>query len=888
MQPTQETQLDLLFGVSISPWWLLLLLPLAAAAGWALYRAQFRDVSRRSSAVLLGVRIALLAGVVFLAFRPSLIYRRVLTYPGRVMLVVDDTMSMAARDTAMSDAEALRVSRGLGNRTDDQAETYYRLAAILTDIQARLRTFQDFARGADRESDRFWDRAGEAQDAILGEYEEFMRLGETAPALGEESARRFAAVGAEAARLRDQLSTFFAGERSPGRSAYDQYARRLQELADVLTALQGILDERSIAAGDAALTAAAEAVRGRTRLDLLAEKVSESRDTFDTMLGNQGVQFVRLSDGEVFAADAFAPADVEPADAVTDIVGRLNDLSAAESDFPLSGVVLLSDGRDLAGGSLDALAQAMSRKQSPAYAAAVGSVSEPVDLAVLRTIAPPFAVQGSPVNVRVRVKTALPKPVPVKLDVLHAEEVVASETYELGAADEQVVNIAFTPEALGLFRYTLRFEPTGGESFPIRNNTADFAVNVREDKVRVLMLDYKPRWETRFALNIFRRMDYVDLNAIIVLTQPDQTLTRGVQEGAWPASPAALQMYDLIVLGDIPADLLSADEWDALATAVLDQGKTLCLLAPGESPVPQRHADALLPVAPTGDATTAPAREIAGDPDALRLSPAGRVHPITRAMGGEPGLDVVDEAGAGSLRPDTQLLLSEVRSGRSLLTGRLAGTGKTLLIGADRLWKRLNPTMLDAHGQAFVSMVTWAIEGGFTSEDADGPRLALDLRTLRTDGTAASSEVWVYDPPADAVIEAIVNDETAAQAPAEPPRVDAAMARAEFDALPAGEVRFALGGAEQIVSEPILVIRDDPELKRLAQDAEFLTDLAASTGGAYRPFYELERLFMQFEPKQRVEKIESVWRMWDAATILALLLGLLTVEWIYRKLVGLV
>ena len=104
MRPSETIEYSLRFAAAASPWWLALLLPLAAAAGWALYRAQFRSVARPHAAVLAGLRMALLAGLVFLAFRPSLVRRRVLTYEGRVLLVVDDSESMATPDNRLGDA----------------------------------------------------------------------------------------------------------------------------------------------------------------------------------------------------------------------------------------------------------------------------------------------------------------------------------------------------------------------------------------------------------------------------------------------------------------------------------------------------------------------------------------------------------------------------------------------------------------------------------------------------------------------------------------------------------------------------------------------------------------------------------------------------------------
>jgi hypothetical protein len=134
-----------------------------------------------------------------------------------------------------------------------------------------------------------------------------------------------------------------------------------------------------------------------------------------------------------------------------------------------------------------------------------------------------------------------------------------------------------------------------------------------------------------------------------------------------------------------------------------------------------------------------------------------------------------------------------------------------------------------------------------------------------------------------------------AESPTAPAHEGAAVRRAAFSHLPRltdgslpDSVVFALKDRTNVTTEPVLLLNDYDELKRLSQRRDFLEDLAASTGGAYREFVDFEELFSLIEPKQRVEKHESTWRLWDSAVVLAFLTGILTLEWVWRKLVGLV
>ena len=79
MKPHETIEYALRFAAQLSAWWLLALLPLAAVIGWRLYRGQFKNIGRHSAIALMILRVFLLAALVFLAFRPTLVRRQVLT-----------------------------------------------------------------------------------------------------------------------------------------------------------------------------------------------------------------------------------------------------------------------------------------------------------------------------------------------------------------------------------------------------------------------------------------------------------------------------------------------------------------------------------------------------------------------------------------------------------------------------------------------------------------------------------------------------------------------------------------------------------------------------------------------------------------------------------------
>jgi hypothetical protein len=894
LKPLESIEYSLRFAAGLSPWWLLLFLPLAAGAGWALYRVQFRNVRRPHAAALLALRIALLLLLVFVAFRPSLVRRRVLTYNGRVLLVVDDSESMAARDNTMPPAEALRVARRLRPQLAADAP-FHRLADLLHAAEAEVAAFRRRTRALDRARDAFWDQAAASRQRIEKLFERFAAQAKSLGPLEPKPQKAFEEIRQQTDRLRGSTEPFYTGSESPPPKAFEAFRTAADGLAERLMALQAAHDLRRLADGDAALEKAVGDIRSRPRLQLLARKLRQAGGALDALAAEQFVQVVSLLSGRRVDHARFDPAKLETLPGRTEIVPRLEALVTAKSDFPLSAIVYLGDGRDLSRRNTKPLTQALLRKQVPVFAGGVGSVNEPIDLAVLRVIAPPFAARGAPVHVKVSAKTSLPQPTDVQVDLLRQvpdgpPEAVVSEAFELGADAQQVVALSFTPEQTGLFRHTVRLATAPEEAFPQRNNVMDLVLNVRRQKARVLLLDWKPRWETRFALNIFQRLGYIELNPIVVLTQAGGELERGVRKGAWPDSPEALAMYDLVVLGDLPAGLLTEQEWQALANFVTEQGKCVCFLgSPGRDPgLPASLTDALLALRPRGAAADRPAAGPAPDPNAagealeeLRLTDAGQMHPVTGRLGRH--VAPARPRRWRRARPDSQVLLAGAE-GSALLSARFVGQGKVFLLTTDRLWKALNPTALSAHAEVYISLLTWAVEGGFDAGDDDAPALAADRRSFVVD---RGMQLWAGGGAAGEV-EALVGGEVVAEAPLQPAWPGAALRRAAFRKLPAEDLTFRLKDDPEVASGRIIGTRDDPELKRLARDNSIVAPLAAASGGAVGRFVDLERFCRRMDLKRSVRPSERAWRLWDVWTVLAILVVLLTVEWVYRKLVGLV
>lgn len=855
MSPTMATELLVRFNAPLSAWWLVLILPAAAILTWLLYRVDHPGLSRGSKFGLSMTRVCIMLTLLTLAFRPDLVWRRTLRYPGRVVVLVDDSASMSARDDRMTADEALRLARAIDPALGRDAPAH-QAALTVREIARLLSEFERDTRGLDRAADAYWDRAGRTQKAV---DERFTKAGEVVAAL------RAGDIDEKLKDAHGKLDTLLGGRAAAGRAGFDDAFRRLDELAESLSARQGADDTARIAAGDKSLEELVASVRAKDRLSL-AKSVLAGVSS-DVWPAGQSVEWVSLLKGDRAArVDA-----IEPAHGRTDIITRIETEIGEKSDFPLSGVVLVSDGRDTVGRDTAGIERLLAKAQSPVVTALAGGATPPSDVALVGVVAPPFAVAGREVALVARVRSSVETAQPLRIEASIAGRVVATADAVINNAvtgTTRDIALRFTPDTEGVARVTLRVASAPGEVVPAENNTRDVVIHVRKSPVRVLVLDGTPRWETRFAVNILQRLPYVDLNTIFLSTRAEALLTRGNKPGAWPGDDEAINTYDLIVVGGVPPDTLTTQDGDRLR-GWIDRGGTLLLLAPEPAALP----DAVRKLCPATSTATQPAAHPARL-DQLALDPTGVHHPLTAALADR--LPVATDSQLGS---EFQALL--VAENRDVLAWRPVGEGKMVCLLTDRLWEPLNPTLHRAHQQLFVELVTWSIEGGWSEakEGKSGDRLFVDRRR----GTG-DVQIWWQSADEKSKVDALKDEKVVASAtPVAPPR-KGGMSSAVLASLPAGRVMVRRAGESSGVA--VEIVGESHELDDLSRDDSLAIRMANASGGGVGGLADIDRLLRRIEPRERVEREERVWRLWDSSAVFVVLFGLLVVEWVWRKLVG--
>ena len=182
-----------------------------------------------------------------------------------------------------------------------------------------------------------------------------------------------------------------------------------------------------------------------------------------------------------------------------------------------------------------------------------------------------------------------------------------------------------------------------GEEFFDQNNSWQFETAITDARTNVLIVDSHPRWEFRYLRNLFYGRDK-SIHLQYVLLEPDtilgQTLSPvpasaarkfgDAQATELPTSEEEWRKFDVIIIGDVPADSIDESTWDIIRSCVTERAAFLVAVAgPRHMPhgLESEIARDLLPVKYTpGSRTFFGSKD---PPFRLLLTAQGRNHPVT-------------------------------------------------------------------------------------------------------------------------------------------------------------------------------------------------------------------------------------------------------------------
>ncbi|MBL8759770.1 MAG: VWA domain-containing protein, partial [Phycisphaerae bacterium] len=667
----------------------------------------------------------------------------------------------------------------------------------------------------------------------------------------------------------------------------------------------------------------------RTREDQLSQTLAAAWPTWSQVSKDRRILWLGF-DATAYSLPAAAdslPTLPAPQGRRTMLGQSLDEALRAVAARPVSGIVVLSDGRSFDQPSRATL-QRLAAERVPVYTVALGSESTPPDIGIASVDAPAAAFTADIIPVTISLSRAGPAnqrwAATLELIDTATGAVLDSRRVESTESAASVTLLAKPAEA-GRASWAVRVLPES-DDLSRDNNAAPVAIELIERPIRVVYIDGYPRWEQRFIKSLLIRENSIRSSAVLLSADKRFTQEGSEQLEAMPSTPEQWNEVDVLILGDVRAELFSDDQLAQLREHVArNAAGVLWIGGSGATPWSWRGrplAD-LLPF--TLDSEAADASVKAWNADFLLIpTPAATRLGLFRLgdAAEEPWPPALADPGAGwsslrwsqrltpsSLKPTAEVLaaarpIEQASPGESwplVLTMRF-GSGKVAYVATDETWR-----WRYAQGELLTERL-WLPLIRFLARERlarVGKPATLEVSPARliTD-QLAQVRLRVFD---QALLDARAKDSVskvrvrrAGAQPSDPPAeialspepgvsgsfvgTLAAREPGDYTAEPLDAALLGLG-----ISTPFEVITSDDELKNPAADHAALARLSRQTGGEVIPVDQLASLPPKLPNRQlRLLGAEEVWTLWDRPLALAIVVILLSLEWAGRKWIRLV
>lgn len=613
-------------------------------------------------------------------------------------------------------------------------------------------------------------------------------------------------------------------------------------------------------------------------------------------------------------------AQVDGEGEVTALGAALADLDRRHHAHQLAGVVVISDFDQNTGPPALPIAEGMG---PPFFTVGVGP-REVIDLAVeLQTPLMLKKEEATAITAHLRQSGLLGRTVSVQLYARRLGVVEGSDTLsdsrpvgdpqriELREA-RQTVSIPWTPEETGRFVLSARVEPFADEVLS-DNNAAVREVDVRDDSLRLLFVEYEPTWEWRFVKEVFQRDPLIGREGFRTYLQSSDFKVRQSNDlflETLIRPRSEFFAYDVIFISDVPGEMLSDHFQQMLKEYVSRFGGGLVILS-GPRFGPQALAETeladMLPIIPDRQATRRDADfRIVFTPESeqygfMRLGddeaenerawenmgalqwyqPVARTHPLATVLATHPTDRAADE-----------------QTPQPLIAVRRYGKGEVIYLGFNETW-RLRRLYNEQYYRQFWGQMIYRLGLGRAMGAQKRFHVETDRQAYQA-GDKVRISVEAYDQDFEPLrldrLEArlLATSTEGGQTPA-PTRLTIPLSRDEVvfettvPVFTAGEHRLLVRDPEtgdevevNFKVEPVTV-----ERRSAVRHVALQSTLAARSGGVALEIEQWSDLPDLIDASGRRITRESRFPLWNTWLIFVLGVGLMLSEWLGRKLMNL-
>lgn len=592
----------------------------------------------------------------------------------------------------------------------------------------------------------------------------------------------------------------------------------------------------------------------------------------------------------------------------TDIDAALKQATQRYQD--LKAIVLLSDGDWNVGRSPTSTAQSLRLSKIPVHTVSVGQPFRMPDIGIDSLDVPAFAVTGKPLRIPFSLESTIASEMDVPVTLHVSSDEVLTQVVRIPAKGSANGTFEFRPKQPGDLLLTLSI--AAGETDSLKdNNSKTMPLVVRNESLKVLVIESYPRWEYRYIRNALERDPGVDVDCLLFHPELGEMGDGRNYLTEFP-NDDKLYEYDVVFLGDVSVQTGQSGELTELQCRSLrnlvESHSGGLVLIPGlrgsQSSFLNSPLADLLPIEFDTEQPRGIGSEQAGH---YQLTEIGRTSLLTRLESNEaeneqlwrslPGF--YWHAGVHRAKPGSQVLAAHdssiSRAGRRpLIVTKTFGNGKVLFMASDGAWRWRKGVEDRYHYRFWGQVVRWM---AYQRNMAEGQSIRL---IYTPDRPRQDESITLQANVMTSTGEPLENGSVTAQVTSPSGIVESIQfqsAAQDSWGLFTSNFRPREGGIYQWVvtcretgaelHTSIMVIAVDRELLGRPSRPEVLKEIATITGGKSLTVAQADVLAEALNMPPNIETVEQRVRLWCHPVWGGMMIGLLSLFWAARKLGGL-
>ena len=629
-------------------------------------------------------------------------------------------------------------------------------------------------------------------------------------------------------------------------------------------------------------------------------------------------------------------AAAKPTAASTPLGDALEKLITAPDADRLTGIILCSDGLANTGKNPEVIARLSGRKHIPIFTLTAGTTNEARDIVVENVQVKRTVADQSPTRVLLEVRSTGYDDRAVPVQITWHNQILAAKTVRLHPGLQRI-EMEFTPRRNGYQIYEAGIPPQPGE-WLAANNRRLFGLEVLDRSIHVLYMEGTPS-EWRYLKDAAETDPGIKVKALCqTYDSPTSYQVAGHSEDniaypvnhptkGFPQTMEELLQYDVIIHSDIKRQFFSTQQLNNMVDFVEQHGGGFAMIggysAFGSGGYQRTELERIIPVA------MEELTDYTWSPVLMTVPPAALTHPLinfgaTTAdteliwTGKFPklfGYNRVDRVKPGAIVLGVDPLKQNAYGPMIVLAAQEIGKGRSLAFTSDttRAWGEAFETVwgekIDPNGplteqncdsryyrQFWINAIRWLAAG--RSRQTNNPVTLELVKTYCQPNEPVGAMVKlsvpeVRDPESVEITMTLSNDDGFIQTTN---AVYDFATRAYFaHIIPPVAGNFSatatatqrgqkLGSDRQVLSAETY----DPEMSEIRSNPTLMAAIAAASGGqTISATNDITTLAPALQSKVPATIEYRRHPLWDKSGWLALILALLSLEWILRRTRGL-